>query len=157
MRDLRAYRPCVGALIVNTSGKVWLGRRFGASAPHNWQFPQGGTDDEPPETALWRELAEEIGLQPSEAIILDRTEQELFYDFPPEVLARKRFDFVGQRQHWFVLEVAREQTFRFDLEDPPEFDAWRWATMHQAVDGVIPFKAALYQAVAGRFRAWWRD
>ena len=156
MKDPALYRPlyraCVGAVLFNPDGHVWIGRRPGAPAPHNWQFPQGGQDaGETPEQTLWREMREEIGLRPEDARILARTEAELTYDFPPHVLARKRFDFIGQRQTWFALRVARDQSFDFTHEDPPEFDAWRWADLHEAVTLCVPFKREVYEAVAGRF------
>ena len=153
--DPSRYRPCVGAVIVNDDGRVWLGKRFGVDGPHCWQFPQGGTDGEPAEDALWRELHEEIGLRRSDVDVLDRTERELFYDFPDDVLSQGRFKTVGQRQHWFALRPVRAIDFVFDREDPPEFSDWRWASMHEAVERIIPFKRSVYEAVAGRFAHLW--
>src|SRR5690606_17672331 len=47
----QAYRPCVGIMVVNRQGLVWIGRR--ADAPGEpegpgcwWQMPQGGIDPE---------------------------------------------------------------------------------------------------------------
>jgi len=152
VRDATRYRPCVGAVIFNSEGKVWIGRRPGAHAPHNWQFPQGGQDkDETPEQSLWREMHEEIGLTSDTANILARTETRLTYDFPPHVLAKKRFNFIGQRQHWFALRLTGSVSFDFTHEDPPEFNAWRWADLHEAVTLCVPFKRHVYEAVAGRF------
>lgn len=41
MTDLSDYRPNVGVVLFHPDGRVWLGRRVGTPAPHNWQFPQG--------------------------------------------------------------------------------------------------------------------
>ena len=62
------YRPCVGVMVVNRAGLVWVGRR--ADAPGEaegpgswWQMPQGGIDeDEDPQQAAIRELEEETGV-----------------------------------------------------------------------------------------------
>ncbi len=56
------YRPCVGIVVINAEGLVWIGRR--ADAPGEaegpgawWQMPQGGIDKgEDPAAAALREL-----------------------------------------------------------------------------------------------------
>ena len=60
--------------------------------------------------------------------------------------------FAGQVQTWFA--------FRFDGEDAEvaldrhaeiEFDAWRWATLQEALDTVVPFKRGTYATVLEAF------
>ena len=62
------YRPCVGQMVINWNGHVWIGRRAG---PQNdsegkgtwWQMPQGGIDPgEEPAAARRRELFQEIAM-----------------------------------------------------------------------------------------------
>ena len=36
------YRPCVGVMLVNAAGLIWVGRRI--DTPNGWQMPQGGID-----------------------------------------------------------------------------------------------------------------
>ena len=40
------YRPCVGIMLINRRGLVWVGRRrpkwAGDGFAHIWQMPQGG-------------------------------------------------------------------------------------------------------------------
>ena len=40
------YRPCVGIMLINRRGLVWVGRRLpkwaGDGSAHIWQMPQGG-------------------------------------------------------------------------------------------------------------------
>ena len=54
------YRPCVGIMVMNTAGLVWIGRRPDApDEPEGpgtwWQMPQGGIDpDEDPQLAALR-------------------------------------------------------------------------------------------------------
>jgi putative (di)nucleoside polyphosphate hydrolase len=58
------YRPCVGIIVFNAAGQVWLGQRAGTAAPYNWQFPQGGIDaGEDALAASRRELEEETGIR----------------------------------------------------------------------------------------------
>ena len=67
--NLDAYRPCVGVMLINQHGKVWMGLR--ADAPGDaegpgdwWQMPQGGIDEgEDKLSGLIRELKEETGAQ----------------------------------------------------------------------------------------------
>jgi putative (di)nucleoside polyphosphate hydrolase len=56
--------------------------------------------------------------------------------------------FVGQRQIWFAFRFTGEDS-EFDLEahDTPEFDAWRWAHLHEAIELVVGFKRATYRRV----------
>ena len=58
------YRPCVGIMLINREGLVWVGRRrpkwaeYGSG--HIWQMPQGGiTPGEGERAAALRELEEE--------------------------------------------------------------------------------------------------
>ena len=54
------YRLNVGVIVVNHKGKLLLCKR---KQSNNWQFPQGGIDSgEEPESAAYRELYEEVGI-----------------------------------------------------------------------------------------------
>ncbi|RMF07040.1 MAG: NUDIX domain-containing protein, partial [Alphaproteobacteria bacterium] len=60
------YRPCVGIILLNPRGEVWIGQRkkkwVGDQSEHRWQMPQGGIDEgEDPREAAFRELEEETG------------------------------------------------------------------------------------------------
>ena len=37
------YRPCVGLMLINAEGKVFVGRRIDQTV-EGWQMPQGGID-----------------------------------------------------------------------------------------------------------------
>ena len=39
------YRPCVGLMIVNPQGRVFVGKRIDNKEGDAWQMPQGGIDD----------------------------------------------------------------------------------------------------------------
>ncbi|MDU5805491.1 MAG: RNA pyrophosphohydrolase, partial [Haemophilus parainfluenzae] len=63
------YRPNVGIVICNRKGQVLWAKRYGQNS---WQFPQGGiNDNESAEQAMYRELYEEVGLQPKDVKVLD--------------------------------------------------------------------------------------
>lgn len=155
-RDLSQYRPNVGVVLFHPDGRVWLGRRVGAPEPWIWQFPQGGVDPgEDLEAAAHRELYEETGVV--SIAPLGRTNEPIVYDFPPEVLAadaaRGRAGWRGQRQTWFAFRFTGEEA-EIDLEahGEVEFDAWRWASLDEALAGVVPFKRAAYAEVIAAFR-----
>ena len=126
---------------------------MGTRGPYNWQFPQGGVDPgEDLEAAARRELYEETGVRSAE--ILDRTEEPIRYDFPPEVLARPNpRGFSGQSQTWFALRFTGEDSeVNLAAVPPAEFDAWRWATLEEALVSIVPFKRETYGQVIQAFR-----
>jgi putative (di)nucleoside polyphosphate hydrolase len=145
------YRRNVGMVLFDGRGRVWLGRRDGVAAPYNWQFPQGGVDaGEELEVAARRELQEETGV--TSVRLIGRTDAWITYDFPPEVLARGR-GFVGQAQAWFAFRFEGEEAeIDLGVHSHPEFVSWRWATLDEALESVVPFKRAAYAQVIEAFR-----
>jgi putative (di)nucleoside polyphosphate hydrolase len=64
--DPSLYRPCVGVMLVNAEGRVFVGKRIDNREGDFWQMPQGGVDPgEAPDDAVLRELWEETGARPS--------------------------------------------------------------------------------------------
>ena len=152
MTDLAQYRPNVGVVLFHADGRVWLGRRANTAPPYNWQFPQGGVDPgEDLEAAARRELTEETGAV--SATYLGRTDDWIVYDYPADFAGPKSArGFKGQRQVWFAFRFDGDDT-EFDLaaHHEPEFDLWRWGYLAQAPGLIVPFKRAVYQAVAQAF------
>jgi len=142
--DKAGYRLNVGIILINDSGRVFWGRRFGHDA---WQFPQGGiTQGETALEALYRELKEEVGLEKTDVRVLGVTKRWLKYRLPKQYLRQNTKPLViGQKQKWFLLKlVASEQKLRLDLSHSPEFDSWRWIDYDEPQQQVIFFKQDVY-------------
>lgn len=144
MLDREGFRPNVGIILVNQKNQVWWGKRVNE---HSWQFPQGGINHgESPEQAMYRELHEEIGLQPEHVKVLGRTRDWLRYEVPDRFIKREiRGHYRGQKQIWFLLRLlVRDHQVSLRATDHPEFDAWRWHDYWVHLDTVIEFKREVY-------------
>ena len=119
------YRPCVGIMLINRAGLVFIGRRKNkrlvehVAEGHEWQMPQGGIDE---------------GEAPFDACMRGR--------------------YRGQRQKWFALRFEGDDAeIDIDARDghKAEFDAWRWERMERLPDLIIPFKRPVYERVVAEF------
>lgn len=143
--DPDGFRPNVGIILTNTERRLFWGRRVGQNA---WQFPQGGIkSDETPQQAMFRELQEEVGLQPNHVTLLGSTRHWLRYRLPKRFIRRHCGPIcIGQKQVWFMLRVdCGEDAFCLDKCDKPEFDAWRWVRYWQPLREVVYFKRRVYK------------
>ncbi|MBT8083945.1 MAG: RNA pyrophosphohydrolase [Woeseia sp.] len=142
--DSEGYRANVGIVIANDAGKLLLAGRVGSKG---WQFPQGGiVEAESAEEAMYRELQEEVGLEPSDVVVLAATSDWLRYRLPKKYLRRGSKPLcIGQKQRWFLLRLkCSDDRLRFDRCDTPEFDRWRWVDFWKPVNEVIYFKRRVY-------------
>ncbi|MCS6946529.1 MAG: RNA pyrophosphohydrolase [Steroidobacteraceae bacterium] len=145
--DADGFRSNVGIVLMRRDRRVFLGRRKGG---RGWQFPQGGVQQgERPEEALYRELLEEVGLRPHQVRLRGSTRRWLRYRLPPQFVRRDTQPVcVGQKQRWFLLDLADErEEFHLDRTTLPEFDAWRWADYWEPLREVIAFKRKVYEQV----------
>ncbi len=152
------YRECVGIMLLNSRGQVWVGHRIAKwkddASAHIWQMPQGGIDHgETPEQAAWRELKEETSV--SSARIVATIDDWLYYDLPEEVVGfALKGKYRGQKQKWFAMALTGpESEINIAADDglEQEFDQWKWSDMDQLVDLIVPFKRDVYAAVIKQF------
>ncbi|MDF1732167.1 MAG: RNA pyrophosphohydrolase [Minwuia sp.] len=150
------YRPCVGIMLVNADNQVFVARRIDQRV-EAWQMPQGGIDaGEDPETAVFREMKEEIGTDNAE--ILAVSEGWINYDLPDDLVGKVwKGRYRGQTQKWFVLRFNGDDSEIDIATEHPEFDAWRWASFADLADLVIPFKRESYQQVMAAFAHLFQD
>jgi putative (di)nucleoside polyphosphate hydrolase len=152
------YRPCVGVMLINPQGLVWIGRR--ADKPNDegsgqwWQMPQGGIDKgEDPAEAATRELCEETSVTSAE--IIAESPDWYKYDLPPHLMGKSwGGKYRGQTQKWFALRFTGEDS-EINLKRPghkQEFDQWRWANMNEILGVIVPFKREVYEKVLSAFR-----
>ena len=155
---ITAYRPCVGVMLLNSQGLVWVGRRFQKQNDdgigHWWQMPQGGIDaDEDPAAAALRELEEETAVR--SAKIIAEAPGWYNYDLPEHLIGKSwKGKYRGQTQKWFAARFLGDDS-EINLAPPghkQEFDQWRWAKMDEIVDIIVPFKKPVYEKVVTAFR-----
>ncbi|MEM9682230.1 MAG: RNA pyrophosphohydrolase [Pseudomonadota bacterium] len=146
--DTRPYRPCVGIMLINSDGLIFVGNRIDVEGEH-WQMPQGGIDEgETPEQAAWRELAEEVGTK--DAKLLGESADWLSYDLPADI-SQKVWGgrYRGQTQRWFAFRFTGRHADIDLTSHKAEFEAWRWARAEDLTDLAIPFKREIYRKVIG--------
>jgi len=143
--DEEGYRANVGIIICNSMNQVFWAKRIGQDA---WQFPQGGVrEGETREVAMYRELKEEVGLDPEHVEIIASTQEWLRYDLPEHLIRHdKKPVCIGQKQCWFLLRmISGEEQVCFECGDKPEFDNWRWIDYWQPAKEIIAFKRDVYK------------
>ncbi|WP_338110040.1 RNA pyrophosphohydrolase [Roseibium polysiphoniae] len=153
------YRPCVGIMVLNEAGKVWVGKRDdgkGASEyEFAWQMPQGGIDtSEDPKVAALRELYEETSIH--SVSVVGETADWLTYDYPAEVIAvSRRKKYRGQAQKWYAVRFTGPVDEINVLSPPdghkPEFCEWKWVDAQTLPGLIVPFKRGVYEVVVSAF------
>lgn len=146
------YRPCVGVMLMNATGEVFVGQRNDRHA-EAWQMPQGGVDKgETPREAALRELWEETGVTAELVEIIAETDDWLPYDLPHDIVPQIwKGRYRGQEQKWFLMRfLGRDDQVNIQTEHP-EFTVWRWQAVDHLVEKIVPFKRDVYKQVLQEF------
>ena len=152
-------RSCVGIMLLNAEGKVWVGRRkpkwCGEHAAQIWQMPQAGIEKyEPPRIAALRELREETGI--TSVDVVGEHPEWLTYELPPSLIGiALKGRYRGQRQKWFAMRfTGNDSEIDISTRDglKAEFEAWRWAPINLVPKLIVPFKRDVYEQVTRAFQ-----
>ena len=146
------YRSNVGIMLINDDGHVFVGQRLDNNQ-NAWQMPQGGIDcDEDPQSAAYRELLEETGIEQENVKFLAKSSKWLLYDLPEDLIA-KLWDgkYRGQKQKWFLFKfLGTNRDINISTEHP-EFSNWKWMPKENLLKEIVPFKKSVYENVLREF------
>ena len=146
------YRPCVGVMLLNTRGHIFVGQRKDRDQDA-WQMPQGGVD--PGETtrdAAIRELWEETGVIEKLITVEAESLGLIAYDLPHELVPKIwKGRYRGQEQKWFLFRFHGADDDINIATEHPEFSEWKWMPKEELVANIVPFKRAVYEQVLAEF------
>lgn len=146
------YRSNVGIMLINDDGHVFVGQRLDNNQ-NAWQMPQGGIDgDEDPQSAAYRELLEETGIEQENVKFLASSSKWLLYDLPEDLIP-KLWDgkYRGQKQKWFLFKfLGTNKDINISTEHP-EFSSWKWIPKENLLEEIVPFKKSVYESVIREF------
>lgn len=145
------YRPGVGIMLLNKDNLVFVGKRIDTRS-EAWQMPQGGVDEGETESqAALRELEEEVGT--GKANIIYESRDYYYYDLPDDLIPHiwgGRFR--GQKQRWYLMRfTGKDSDIDITLHEP-EFCEWKWASMDNVPQLIVPFKREVYTAIVNEFK-----
>lgn len=159
-------RPCVGVVLFNAEGLVWVGRHTpkwarqrDAQADALWQLPQGGIEPrEPSREAAFRELWEETGVR--SASLIGDIPGWLTYELPQELLGvALKGKYAGHRLRWYAMRFEGDDS---EIDIGPkgtmksEFDAWQWVPLSDVPRLAVDFRRSVYEEVAQEFARFGR-
>ena len=146
------YRSNVGIMLINDDGHVFVGQRLDNNQ-NAWQMPQGGIDcDEDPQSAAYRELLEETGIEQENVKFLAKSSKWLLYDLPEDLIPKLwGGKYRGQKQKWFLFKfLGTNRDINISTEHP-EFSNWKWMPKENLLEEIVPFKKSIYESVIREF------
>jgi len=140
----RPYRPCVGAIIFNSDGKLLCGKRIDISY---WQFPQGGMhpEEDPLDCAI-REIQEEVGLTVSQYRIIKDQHLPIEKFTYHQPLLKDGKQYAGQEQRYVLFRWdgnISECNLHSGLE-PAEFSQIDWLSWEELIKLSVPSRTFIY-------------
>ena len=144
--DDNGYRYNVGIMLTNNFGQLLWARRI--QTDNSWQFPQGGVKvGETPEDTLYRELYEEIGLNPSDVDVISSSKGWLSYRLPRYLIRERQLPLcIGQKQKWYLLRLlCEDHNIQLDTTVESEFDRWQWVSYWYPLSQIVAFKREVYR------------
>ena len=153
------YRPCVGIMLINGDGLVWIGRRLpkwqGTARPTSGRCRKAASR---PARTRGRGAARTRGRNSSPLVEpLAEAPGWLTYDLPEELLGiALKGRYRGQRQKWFAMRFTGDDA-EIDISaragHKAEFDDWRWAPAAEIPQLIVSFKRQIYLDVVRTFEA----
>ena len=146
------YRPCVGIMLANTRGHIFVGQRIDRDMDA-WQMPQGGVDPgEKTLDAALRELWEETGVIEKLVTVEGESRALIRYDLPHDIVPKIwKGRYRGQKQKWFLVRFAGTDDQIDIATEHPEFSRWKWMPPSEMLTSIVPFKRAVYAQVLKEF------
>lgn len=150
MGKTESFRAGVGIALIDARGRI-LALERGPKGSGQWQMAQGGVNrGEEPREALYREMKEELGLDPGDVEILREHPDWLAYELPEGPRSKKHGR--GQVQKWFLVRLLRDDS-ALDLGQGPdaEFADRRWTTLARLADEVWQVRRPIYRRLTADF------
>ena len=156
------YRPCVGMMLINRDGLVFIGRRIGGPdtwTTHAWQMPQGGVDPRRTPARRLRELYEETNVRSVGLLAESRAGRTT--TCRARSSARPGTANIAARSRNGTRCASPARRARSTSTIPPgghepEFVEWRWEKMERLPELIVPFKRKVYEQVIEEFRQFGR-
>lgn len=146
------YRPCAGVMVLNGEGMVFVGQRKDRDQDA-WQMPQGGVEKgEAPAEAALRELEEETGISRDLVTVVAESADWVPYELPHDLIPKLwKGKYRGQKQKWYLMRFHGRDDQVNIMTEHQEFSHWKWMPVADLIDGIVPFKRGVYEAVVAEF------
>ena len=143
-KNILPMRIGVGAIVLNSENKVFVGKRKD-NPVDKWQMPQGGVDEgEDFLTAMRRELREETSIKNIK--IIKEINQTYEYELPRNLIGIIwNGKFRGQKQKWFIAKFLGDDGEVNLNTEHQEFIEWKWIAADVLPNVIVEFKKKLYQ------------